>query len=287
MNHHLNTAPLANNPNITIIGSGGTGGFVAESICRLMTGRHCSITLVDHDRVEPHNLFRQNFHREDIGKFKSKLLAERLANQFDRPISYSVTPFGLANEDMDHGLRIYNKALIIGCVDNAPARLAMDRCLAGNNQQWLIDAGNGANWGQVLIGNSNNPRTLLSRDDHMDQNAGIYKAPSPALQRPDILTAVPETPQDLDCAAAMDLTDQDPTINAMMAALVIQVTRKIIMGNCPFMGLYLDMEMGTVSPKYLSPEAVSRYSQDPDPPRSTTANPHPYNHHRQEELQDE
>ena len=66
------------------------------------------------------------------------------------------------------------------------------------------------------------------------------------------------TPPDVDCAAALDLTDQDPTINQMMASLVLQVVRRIVAGSCPFMGLYLDMEQGTVTPTYATPEAVAR-----------------------------
>ena len=65
-------------------------------------------------------------------------------------------------------------------------------------------------------------------------------------------------PPDVDCAAALDLTDQDPTINQMMASLVLQVVRRMAAGTCPFMALYLDMEQGTVSPTYVTPEAVER-----------------------------
>ena len=78
------------------------------------------------------------------------------------------------------------------------------------------------------------------------------------MQRPDLLTAVSTTPPDVDCAAALDLTDQDPTINQMMASLALQVVRRMVAGTCPFMGLYLDMEQGTVTPSYVTPEAVAR-----------------------------
>ena len=60
-------------------------------------------------------------------------------------------------------------------------------------------------------------------------------------------------PPDVDCAAALDLT-----INQMMASLALQVVRRMVAGTCPFMGLYLDMEQGTVSPTYATPEAVER-----------------------------
>ena len=76
------------------------------------------------------------------------------------------------------------------------------------------------------------------------------------MQRPDLLTAVSTTPPDVDCAAALDLTDQDPTINQMMASLVLQVVRRMVAGTCPFMGLYLDIEQGAVTPTYATPETV-------------------------------
>ena len=85
-----------------------------------------------------------------------------------------------------------------------------------------------------------------------------YMLPAPTLQRPDLLTTVPTTPPDLDCAAALDLTDQDPTINQVMASLVLMTVRRMVAGACPFMGLYLDMEQGTVTPTYVTPEAVER-----------------------------
>ena len=32
----------------------------------------------------------------------------------------------------------------------------------------------------------------------------------------------------------------------------------MVAGTCPFLGLYLDMDQGTVSPSYVTPEAVAR-----------------------------
>ena len=131
----------------------------------------------------------------------------------------------------------------------------MAESLPGDPRRWLIDAGNDTNWGQVLIGN------VADRDFGDEQAfAGetCYLLPAPTVQRPDLLTAVSTTPPDVDCAAALDLTDQDPTINQMMASLVLQVVRRMAAGTCPFMGLYLDMEQGTVSPTYATPETVAR-----------------------------
>ena len=261
MDYYLSTQDITNQSgyaNIIIVGCGGTGGFVAESICRLLTGRKDNLLLVDHDRVEPHNLLRQNFYKEDIGQFKSKALAERLARSYGRTIGYSIHPFS-ENTTMDKlGVPGYDGYLMIGCVDNARGRAAMNRHISGSTRRWLIDAGNGANWGQVLIGNSRDREMTSCDPAKMFKNNFCTSAPGPALQRPDILTAEADVHPDIDCAQAMDLTDQDPTINGMMAALVTQATRKILAGNCPYMGLYLDMEMGQVTPSYVSPDAVRK-----------------------------
>ena len=250
MEYLLDTRALADNLRITIVGSGGTGGFVAESLCRLLTGRAAQVVLVDHDRVEPHNLLRQNFHQADIGRFKSQALAERLAGDYYRTIGYSTHPF-LESNNRNYAASRHSPCLMIGCVDNAQARRAMAQWLPPSGNSWLIDAGNGANWGQVLIGNTNQ----VTGDNLFDQSVGRI-VPAPTLQRPDLLTTVPQTPPDVDCAAALDLTDQDPTINQMMASLVTMTVRRMIAGDCPFMSLYLDMEQGTVLPSYATPENV-------------------------------
>ena len=259
MPYYLDNAFLLDNPWITVVGCGGTGGFVAEGLCRLFQGREATIVLVDHDRVEPHNLLRQNFYPGDIGQFKSKALADRLARAYRRPVGYSVYPFrdedSRPNEHRYPGLPAYGDSLIIGCADNAAARRAMAECLPGDPRRWLIDAGNDTNWGQVLVGNVPEKVTL---EEPPFAGETFHLTPAPTLQRPDLLTAVSTRPPDVDCAAALDLTDQDPTINQMMASLVLQVVRRMVAGSCPFMGLYLDMEQGTVTPSYVTPEAVER-----------------------------
>ena len=259
MRYYLDNEFLLDNPWITVVGCGGTGGFVAEGLCRLFTGREATIVLVDHDRVEPHNLLRQSFYKEDVGRFKSQALADRLARAYGRCVGYSVYPF--RGEDAGDqgqsypGLSGYGNGLLIGCADNAAARRAMAECLPGSPNLWLIDAGNDTNWGQILIGNV---ADNLSWDEPAFVGETCHLLPAPTVQRPDLLTAVPTTPPDVDCAAALDLSDQDPTINQVMASLALQVVRRMVAGTCPFMGLYLDMEQGSVNPTYATPEAMAR-----------------------------
>ena len=259
MPYHLDNAFLREDPWIAIIGVGGTGGFVAESLCRLLTGRKATVTLVDHDRVEPHNLLRQNFGPADVGRFKSEALAERLSKQFDRVIGYSTQPLAIPEisyyGNQTPGLPRYGNYLMIGCTDNAAARNAMNEILPDSTHAWLIDSGNDTDWGQILIGNVSSLR-FSEKEAFRDDTC--YYLPAPLLQRPDLMTAVSTAPPDVDCAAALDLTDQDPTINQFMAAMITSVVRKMFAGTCPFMSLYLDLGAGTMTPTYATPENVRR-----------------------------
>ena len=185
MPYYLDNAFLLDNSWITVVGCGGTGGFVAEGLCRLFQGRKATIVLVNHDRVEPHNLLRQNFYAEDVGQFKSKALADRLARAYRRPVGYSVYPFreeeSRPNGQRYPGLPNYGDSLIIGCADNAAARRAMAETLPGDPRRWLIDAGNDTNWGQVLVGNVAEPVTL---EEPPFTGETCHLAPAPTLQRP-------------------------------------------------------------------------------------------------------
>jgi len=46
---------------IVLVGCGGTGGFLAEALARLLLGRRAALFLVDPDRVALENLGRQAF----------------------------------------------------------------------------------------------------------------------------------------------------------------------------------------------------------------------------------
>ena len=257
MPYYLDNAFLLDNPWITVVGCGGTGGFVAEGLCRLFQGRQATIVLVDHDRVEPHNLLRQNFYTEDVGRFKSQALADRLARAYRRPVGYSVYAFREEDSQSDGG-PLPRPSLL----RELPAhRLRRQRRRSQGDGR--VPAGRPA-----PVAHRRGQRHQLGTGPHRQRRragdprrASLHRgdlAPAPTLQRPDLLTAVSTRPPDVDCAAALDLTDQDPTINQMIASLVLQVVRRMVAGTCPFMGLYLDMEQGTVTPRYVTPEAVVR-----------------------------
>ena len=61
---------------ILLLGAGGTGGYVAPHLYRLMhtLNRTVRINIVDGDLVEAKNLVRQNFCAADLGENKAKVL---------------------------------------------------------------------------------------------------------------------------------------------------------------------------------------------------------------------
>jgi len=132
---------------ILLVGCGGTGGFLAEAVCRLLIGRRSRLYLVDHDRIEPHNVARQAFDRCDVGRFKAEVLAERLARRFQREVGYSVLPY-----DRELHARVFRDAsvdlcLVLGCVDNAAARRAIATTLdlsswnaSRHGRVWWLDS---------------------------------------------------------------------------------------------------------------------------------------------------
>ena len=71
---------------ILLLGAGGTGGYVAPHLYRLMhtLNRTVRINIVDGDLVEAKNLVRQNFCAADLGENKAKVLATRYTAELEK-----------------------------------------------------------------------------------------------------------------------------------------------------------------------------------------------------------
>jgi len=256
MSYTVQLADSLEAPKIVVVGCGGTGGFVAEGLCRLLADSELDILLVDHDRVEPHNLRRQNFFEGDLGKFKSQVIAERLARQYCRPVGYSVYPYDrdLLNEATGIGMR-QMKGIIIGCVDRADSRRSIARNLQWGD--WWLDSGNGYQSGQVLVGNTS---TVDGMENKFDESSGLVQdLPAPSLQLPSLLYE-PTKPvtRELDCAEAVEDELQSPVINQMMATLVLEFMYRLLKGTLTWMGAYVDLEAGTLNTVPAEPETVAR-----------------------------
>jgi len=245
-------------PLITVVGCGGTGGFVAEGLCRLLIQRLGRILLVDHDVVEEHNLLRQNFYSEDLGQFKAKALALRLASRFRRPVRYSVLPWA---EGSQAGVYDRSSGIIVGCVDNHIARRALAAGFehyhgGGSRHIWWLDAGNSQESGQLILGNSTSRNLEMS----FLQGPDIARAlPLPSVQQPALLEPAWEPePVAADCAQAIEAGNQSPTINQVMASLALEYVRQLLAGTLTSMATYVDTRAGTMSAVPATPEQVAK-----------------------------
>lgn len=73
--HALTVVPLLKKAKIGIAGAGGLGSNVAVALARSGIGK---LVIADFDRVEPHNLNRQQYFVDQIGAFKVTALKENL-----------------------------------------------------------------------------------------------------------------------------------------------------------------------------------------------------------------
>ena len=250
---------------IVVVGCGGTGGFLAEAVCRLLLGRSARLYLVDLDRVEPHNVARQCFDKADVGRFKAEVLAERLARRFGREVGYSVLPYEGELHAQVFGDARSRLDLLIGCVDNGAARRAIAATLDERRwgyayprppqPVWWLDTGNGRNSGQVLLGNATRPEAL--RGAFVVAGEPCRALPAPSLQRPDLLVAPPEPRPLPDCAEAVASGDQGPTINQVVAALTASYVEKLLSRRCGWMASYFDLDDGTLRCVPVEPKTVA------------------------------
>jgi PRTRC genetic system ThiF family protein len=248
-----------NNPTLVVVGCGGTGSLVAEGLCRLLINSDLTLMLVDFDRVEPHNLLRQNFFAGDVGKFKSQALAERLSRHYGRKIGYSVFPYERDMFDTPIGGGMINKAMsliIIGCVDTTEARRSIADGMSANWNNWWLDAGNGHHSGQVLLGNTKDIGYLKESFDPVGHT--VSKLPLPSLQLPALLIPTVEKARPQDCAEAIENDGQSPTINQAMAMLVVDFMYRLLNGTLTNMGAYIDLEAGTLQTVPATPATVAR-----------------------------
>ena len=249
---------MAESWKVLVVGCGGTGGYVAEGLCRLLAGSDVPLILIDHDRVEPHNLLRQHFYAADLGKFKAQVLAERLARQFGRPVGYCVYPYDADLVSEEHGIGLVSTltdGIIVGCVDNVSARRSMASAVQLGT--WWLDAGNSHSSGQVLLGNASRPDLLEGAFEEYYQK--VSRLPMPSLQLPSLLippTLEVDTPAD--CAVAVAAEQQSPVINHAVAMLVLQFMHQLLNGKLSWMGAYIDLEAGTLQTVPAEPETIAR-----------------------------
>ncbi len=257
-----------------IIGAGGTGSFAAMNLARLAfelrrIGKTFELTIIDPDRVESANIPRSNFCAAEIGRYKAQSIAERITLAWGLEIGYS-------NEKLDHEKHIKPNSngfkeitILVGCVDNHPARREIHRSLEESSRYnsnsapavWWIDGGNGKSSGQVLIGSATKPD---KPENHFTSATICRKLPAPTVIHPELLEnqelpQVRENTPRLSCPELIGIGEQSLNINSRVAVEIAEMLTEFLMTNSlRRFATYFDLESGTSRSKYCTPEHLEK-----------------------------
>lgn len=128
--------PMDRPVKVVMLGAGGTGGYVAPYLFRLlhMLDRPARFIICDGDLVEAKNLDRQNFVEADLGENKARVLSERYSAVLGMETEYVPNFIETLSELMtliepgewetdDYPRRkVREMVLLLGCVDNNRTR---------------------------------------------------------------------------------------------------------------------------------------------------------------------
>ena len=256
-----------------LVGCGGTGGFLAPMLARLIVALEkvdiaAEGTLVDFDVVDNLNVARQNFCPADIGFNKAEVLATRYSLAYGIKLGAYANSFSLEMvKEQWHKLII-----VIGCVDNSTARTELAKTLEltgyyhANRELpkvWWMDCGNfgqGVPAGQVLLGSTNDFDLEKAFNDPNNPNFCV-NLPSPSFQHPDLLVPQPEEllNQELSCAEIAAVNAQSLFINQRVAAEAIEMLSQLVLTkSLRRFATYFHCGSGSSRSRYTSQETLMK-----------------------------
>lgn len=128
---------------VVIVGLGGVGSVAAEMLTRCGIGK---LLLFDYDKVEIANMNRLFFRPEHAGLTKTEASKVTLT-EINPDVEFETYTYNItSSEHFDHFLdRIQNGGikpntrvdLVLGCVDNFEARMAINQACIELNQPWM------------------------------------------------------------------------------------------------------------------------------------------------------
>ena len=220
--------PLDHPVKIVMLGAGGTGGYVAPHLFRLlsMLERPARFIICDGDVVEPKNLIRQNFVAADLGENKARVLSERYSTVLGMETEYvpnfvETLPdlMGLLKPDTwNTGGRFRSKyvkdmVILLGCVDNNRTRQLCHEAFRQSDDLIYIDSGNGSYTGQVVCGVRRNGHTM--------------RKPIGSVH-PEMMKITDKFPSELSCAEAAQADPQSIVANVTAATAVLTMIYNIL-----------------------------------------------------------
>ena len=236
--------------NIKLIGVGGTGCMVLRELGRINValqklerpGIH--VIACDPDVVSESNVGRQLFLENDIGKNKAVSAISKINRVWGT--SWIAEPI-----KHEHVFPEQNPSIIISCVDSVEARRQIVESYQTGNPvtknaegtgtaYYLIDAGNGDNFGQVQVMTLREVKQPKKTDYHtLDEIKSVLDIyPKKSLQQ--------DGPS---CSLAQALGRQDLMVNSMMANTICVMLWQMLRHNyLMYRGAYINLADLTMRP---------------------------------------
>jgi PRTRC genetic system ThiF family protein len=255
MRHVIDPKLLTSRVRMVLVGCGGTGSQVLTGLARLHIAMKArghphglAVSVWDPDVVTEANVGRQLYAACDLGQNKAEVLVDRL-NMF----------YGVGWEAVPRKFNSRSGTVcefIISCVDTRRARKGINAWLKNgfsgsytNKFTYLLDCGNMASTGQVLLGQR--PQgTKAERETQL---------PLPYVLFPDLVdTSLPEDDVP-SCSLAEALGSQSLFINQMVATHALQLLTDLFFeGGLDVHGVFFNLKTHKSNPLPVDPEAWKR-----------------------------
>lgn len=213
------------NIKILLIGVGATGSQLTPFLCQMLnnyTNINTDLLFIDEDIISKKNLKNQKFMKEEVGEFKSRILAERYKLVYpDLNVKYIdkyITSKGaLTNlvEKLSSKIADEDLFIILGCVDNIASRKVLNEFFNSTDKNLIyIDSGNGTDIreGQVVVGVKLNNRVL--------------QEPVGALYN-EILTDTSGFKELYSCGEVLDKNPQNIATNVLAATTIFTILNEL------------------------------------------------------------
>ena len=218
--------------NILIIGLGGIGGMLAEPLCRYLAYKTDlkEITLIDGDRYETKNILRQRLSRDDVGRNKAEVWAQRIASLFHE-LRVSAKGSYVSPENIK--ALIPDESTIMLCVDNHATRKLVQTHALGLKNVLLISGGNDYTDGNVQV---------------FIKKRGRILSPAITAYHPEIAEPIDKRPDELGCDEEVAEKPQLLFANMTAACLMLNAFYGVL-ENKPHAGeVYFDILKNAAKP---------------------------------------
>ncbi|MFC5550756.1 PRTRC system ThiF family protein [Massilia aerilata] len=239
---HITPPIMLSHPvRIALIGCGGNGSQMLTGLARLnhaitaLGHPGLKVTVFDPDTVSEANMGRQLFGAFDVGASKAHVLVQRI-NAF----------FGL-NWEAVHGRydagyeRQHHMA--IACVDSARARHEIHHKLKRSGVHYLMDLGNRAADGQVLLGE------LFEGRAGLQAPANSALLPSPYDVLPELVDLQAKEDDTPSCGLAEALERQELFVNQSIVTPALSILWEFFRHGClTWHGAFVNLRTGSMRP---------------------------------------